>query len=217
MKIPRRCSEIIRRFQLDNKKVLDCGCGNAPHLPFFGPGSVGLELQDACIQSGLSKGLDVRKCNLEQEEEWPVEEASFDAVWCSAYVEHSLSPHSLLMKARRYLKPGGTLIILVPIVQPVLFGCHLFRKFRGWRGAYAKDHVNFFTEYTVKETVRRAGFDRVNSYVGSFRSRLVSAIAQIILKPFWFSLLISGRKIPDWNYPEKAHKTLINGKIEFKD
>src|SRR5690606_24063217 len=105
----------LEQYPLGTSKVLDCPSGKGVYLKHFGSGSVGLDLQDECVEYGKREGLDIRSCNLEQDSHWPVEEGAFDYIWCSNYFEHALSPHHLLIKARKYLKPNGTILIPVPV------------------------------------------------------------------------------------------------------
>lgn len=214
--IPRRLRTAMDKYPLSISKVLDCPSGTGVYLKHFGPGSVGLDLQDDCVEAGSKSGLDIRSCNLEQDSKWPVEEGSFDFIWCSNYFEHSLSPHHFLIKARKYLKPNGVILIPVPVLPSSnMIRVALEKISPVWKEVYAADHINFFTDYSARKTVEFAGFHDVKSFVASFPDRPFSIIAELF-KPFWFSLLISAQKTENWNYPQKAHKTLIDGELVFK-
>jgi len=58
---------IIRRFSLDKKAVLDIGCTYGEYLKHFGRGSIGLTIIEKEIEIARSLDLDVRLGNIEDE------------------------------------------------------------------------------------------------------------------------------------------------------
>jgi SAM-dependent methyltransferase len=48
----------------------------------------------------------------------PVEDGSFDVVICNAVLEHVLDPEAVVAELSRVLRPGGTLYLCVPFMQP---------------------------------------------------------------------------------------------------
>jgi SAM-dependent methyltransferase len=214
--LPRRLQSALQLARLDKIRVLDAPSGDGTYLRCFGPGSVGLELQEQMVMNGRANGLDVRQCNLEEDEDWRVEESSFDAIWCSNYFEHSMSPHQLLINFRRYLKDDGLLVIPLPVLPSFNISRVVLEKFGIWREVYAEDHINFFTETSARKTFERAGYGAIRSIVGSFPSPMAFRLSQV-LKPIWFGMVFICHKVPNWDYPRKAHKKLVDGRIVFKN
>jgi SAM-dependent methyltransferase len=198
---PRRLQFCLRNFQLDSRRILDVGCGPGRYLRHFGPGSVGLTLDPRRAQAN---GLDARQW--EAREGIPPELAGeFDDVWCSALLEHVLRPHEFLIELRRPLRAGGRLFITVPNTVPLAKG--------PWRGFLAADHVNFFTARTLFWTMARAGYDLV--FLGSPSLPAAPLWVASRLAPLGPLLLAVGVPIPDFQYPKKSHKRLVDGHVEI--
>lgn len=196
MDVPRRLRFALR-LDLEHKRVLDLGCGPGTYLRHFGPGSVGLDLDPAPAQR---EGLDARKWELG--EGIPDELAGrFDAVWCSNLLEHVLAPHAFLIDIRRALAERGRLLVAVPQATRLASG--------PWGGYLAADHVNFFTPRTLAHTVARAGYQI--DFLGNPSLPALRTVAK-----FGPTLMVIASPVPDFQYPDKAHKRLVNGRIEFR-
>jgi len=142
---------IVTAFQLGEKSVLDLGCSFGEHLAHFGDGSTGITITPEDAAEGVRRGLDVRIGDAEQK--LPIEKA-YDAIYCSNLLEHLQAPHRFLADIRSVLKPGGVLVLGVPVVPfpPMLMSV---RKFHG---ALAVSHINFFTGDSLRLTAERAGW-----------------------------------------------------------
>jgi SAM-dependent methyltransferase len=75
----------------------------------FGPQWVSVDLFDK--RPCIDYQMDV--CHMDQ-----FEDASFDAVWCNAVLEHVRDPFGAARELARVTKPGGEIWIEVPFVQP---------------------------------------------------------------------------------------------------
>ena len=127
-------------------------------------------------------------------------------VWASNLFEHVLSPHGFLIDLRSALEAGGCLMIVAPVVRWPAIG--------PFRGALAADHVNFFTPSTLRLTIERAGF-RVHRVASASFPALPLRSAEL-LRHLVHSVFVQAHPIPGFDYPEKAHKRLVDGRIEFE-
>jgi SAM-dependent methyltransferase len=193
----------LRHFGLGGRAVLDVGCGAGEHLAYFGPGSMGLELQERLVAEARARGLDVRQWDLSRG--LPADLADrFDAVWCSNFLEHVMSPHLFLIDCRRVLRPGGLVVAVVPLTRHFALG--------PWRGRLAADHVSFFTPATLRLTVERAGYRVV--FLGAHSFPWLPRWAAAVLRAVAPGVVVAARPAEGFQYPAKAHKRLVDGRVE---
>lgn len=126
--------------------------------------------------------------DLEQPLELPTGRV-FDYVVCSDVIEHLRSRTELLRSVRRYLKPGGRLLISTPNVALWFYRLSLLvgRFEYGPRGVLDETHVHLYTRATFVRAVEKAGFrilrERVTAlpfevvFESTGRSRLVRGLA----------------------------------------
>ena|GEM_PF-661298 len=170
---------IVRAFQLDAKSVLDIGCSFGEFLAHFGPGSVGISISTTEIASGKENALDIRLGNVE-DKTFQLQE-TFDVIFANNIFEHLYSPHAFLVKIKPMLKPGGILILGVPCI-PKIVSLTNIRKFRG---AFAEQHINFFTRDTLINTAIRAGWTPSQTRGFRFANRFVDALLDPIYPHFY--------------------------------
>lgn len=194
--------------------TLDVGCGSGNFLGHFGPGSVGLELNDAELNRCRAKGHTVYKWSFTEPFPAELEGLRFDAVLLSHFLEHVFSPHQILLEVRRVLKPDGLLIVTCPMVNPLTGVSHRFsRRFgdpeggllrrtiwnRGFHGALYGDHVNFFTPGTLRYTCEYAGFRTI--FLGT---PYLPGPLRWLSRPFWPSAWYIGKKLDDYQYDQQS-------------
>lgn len=194
----RRFAFLQPRFRLAERKVLDVGAGSGAFLRFFGPGSVGIDINQAAIEQARRDGLDVRLCNVETD---PLPEGPFEVVWCSNLLEHLLSPHSTLIKFRT---AGALLILTVPVIPRGLI------KLSPWRLHYkAKDHVNAFTSETLQAAVEFAGWQVREVIVFPWRGPQ---------RPVWSPrVTVVAEQVPSFAYGAKSPKIVEQGTPIYRE
>ncbi len=194
----RTFQNIVRAFSLDTKAVLDIGCSYGEFVARFGRGSTGISIAEEEVAYGKARGLDIRYGNIESDDF--VLEEKYDIIFANNLFEHLYSPHSFLCKVKRYLKPGGTLILGVPCIPKVVSLLHLGK----FRGSMAGAHINFFTRDTLMNTVERGGYKLVAARGFRFGS---SAIDRL-LNPIYPHFYVVATPDPDFRYSEKRMREL---------
>lgn len=114
----------------------------------------------------------------------------FDCVVISDVIEHVRNRVQLLRSARRYLKPGGRLLISTPNVALWFYRLSLLvgRFEYGPRGVLDESHAHLYTRATFRREVERAGFhvlrERVTAlpfevvFESTGRSRLLRTVSR---------------------------------------
>lgn len=101
---------LLKFFNIKPKQtLLDVGCGIGEYLDAFEM----LGLKVTGIDSRPYNDARICECNLE-ECNIPFKDNSFDVVFSKSCVEHLSNPYEVIKDMKRVLKPGGTLIIMVP-------------------------------------------------------------------------------------------------------
>ena len=135
-------------------KLLDFGCGagrNVARLAAAGWRAEGMDLSAEAVRTGREAGLTIHQGTLPGLE---LPAASYDAVTMWNVVEHVPCPTATLGAVARILKPGGTVMVVVPQFDSWQ---------REWFGEcwYALDlprHLTHFTRSTLRRHLGQAGF-----------------------------------------------------------
>lgn len=223
---PRKFSKIfLQKYRLANKKVLDFGCNYGYMLPHFGEASKGIEVSNEHYQFGNSIGLNVVNVDIYSAEFMSqIEASSFDAVWCAGVLEHLENPHLALIRLRYCLKDNGLFFGHVPtipnsiIFERVLKGFLYLSPYRRKLLSYeSTDHINAYTTRTISYIISKAGFEIIETNIAIPQNRLFNSILNPILKHNFNWIVVVAKKIPGWNYPQKASRVLKNDHtIEYK-
>lgn len=126
--------------------VLDFGCaGGALLAALPGGRKIGVEINDVARSAAEQQfGLDVVKTLAD------VPEHSVDVVVSSHTLEHIASPFEALRSLRSVLKPGGRLVLLLPIDD--------WRSQRRWRENDINRHLYTWTPMNIGHLLTEAGF-----------------------------------------------------------
>jgi 2-polyprenyl-6-hydroxyphenyl methylase / 3-demethylubiquinone-9 3-methyltransferase len=113
---PLRLNYIDQRASLNDKKVLDVGCGGgilAESMAQRGATVMGIDMGEAPLQVAnlhkLESGVEVEYRRITAEELAEEMPGSFDVVTCMEMLEHVPDPGSVIAACARLVKPGGEL------------------------------------------------------------------------------------------------------------
>ena len=142
------------RSTLQNKKVLDFGCGNGGFLLIaekLAMKVAGVELEKR-VQKYWNGGLHI----------FPSIESiigEYDLITAFHVIEHLPDPKKILKKLAGHLAPRGRLVVDVPSSDDALitlYGCAAFQRFTYW-----SNHLFLFNTETLKTLAEQAGLKTV--------------------------------------------------------
>jgi 2-polyprenyl-3-methyl-5-hydroxy-6-metoxy-1,4-benzoquinol methylase len=160
---PRGTHELLRRQVPRGTSVLDVGCSTGylgAALTAQGCRVWGVERDPAAAAEARALYEDVLVVDLDECDELPWPEHSFDVVLCADVVEHLRDPGRALRLVRRYLALEGLLLLSVPNVAhvsvrlPLLVGRFDYRP----SGILDETHLRLFTFKTARALVESSGF-----------------------------------------------------------
>ncbi len=154
---------------LQPNHVLEVGCGAGANLSEIRRRhprcrTVGLERQpDAAAEARRRDGVDrLVEGDVLDHERIDFDPASFDLVVLSHVLEHFAQPEQVLARCRRWLQPGGHVLIALPNLRhaPVL-GELLFGGDFRYRddGVLDRTHLRFYTRTSAIRFLREQGLE----------------------------------------------------------
>ena len=152
---------------LAGRRVCDLGCNDGHYLQFAGPGSLGLDVNDASLSACRQKGLKVQPHDLNALP-LPIADAAFEVVLLSHVLEHVTMPLHMLRECNRILPMGGLLIVGLPI-EDGLYSRLRMDYFGGREG-----HLYSFSLANLRKLLALCGFakERVICHLPRLGNRL---------------------------------------------
>jgi SAM-dependent methyltransferase len=129
---------LSRAGQTRGRDILEVGCGEG--MMFEGTSTTPVQMDVSMTRVQRARGK-ARYLLCADGYELPFADASFGLVLLIAVLEHTSEPWRLLQEARRVLKPGGRVLIVVPNDLTMSAGRMLLLK---WPPRYP-DHLTFTT------------------------------------------------------------------------
>ena len=145
-------SEWIKEFQLEDKKILEVGCGKGEYLEIMreaGGKVYGTEHLDESVNVCREHGLEVEQIYFEHGDE-KLENGPFGGFFILNWLEHIPDLHTFLRGIRNNLTPDAAGLIEVPNFDMMLK--------KGLSAEFTADHLYYFTEETFRVTLESCGF-----------------------------------------------------------
>jgi ubiquinone/menaquinone biosynthesis C-methylase UbiE len=155
--------------------LLDIGVGNGRTFRYLEPHA---DLTERIRFVGLDNNPERRLAHVHGGDRWtlvhgdaeqklPFDPHAFDVVIAEQILEHLHTPEATLTEMARVLRPGGTLIVGVPIFPP---GLHLIRQHVAPRVqkllGKKSDHVQTFTASSILRLINQTGDLSVTDVAG---------------------------------------------------
>lgn len=203
---------VDQRYQFTRGTVCDAGASFGENLVFCHPDSYGIEVRDDRASFARAIGLQCYTRDLISDDLSDLPKVQ--AVWCSAVLEHVLSPHLFLRKLYGLLAEDGLLLLYVPTVPLLPSLARLPRFGKYFKGSRAADHINFFTPATLRWTCERSGF-KTRELSAFYPSPLGVLNALPVARRLLDGCVYVGTKIEGWDYPRNANRRVANNRDGF--
>jgi 2-polyprenyl-6-hydroxyphenyl methylase/3-demethylubiquinone-9 3-methyltransferase len=178
---------VLRRVRA-GERVLDVGCGEgrfAVELAHAGAEVVGIDVAEQPLRRARAMCPDLDLRVVDAEGSWPLDDASFDAVWAGETIEHVADTAAWLSEVRRVLRSGGRLLLSTPDHGRLTLLWLALSK-RAFDAAFdpRSDHLRFYTRRTLTVLLEDFGFEEVEVRAAGWRAG----------GPFRRRLLVSARR-----------------------
>lgn len=144
--------ELRRILEVEGPKLygrlLDVGCGQKPYAEIIRNVDAYVGLDVPTTMHGVSK-IDVVGTALAL----PFQDSTFDNVLCTEVLEHISDPLAVLREMRRVTKPGGTLLLTVPLSEQLHEEPYDFYRFT----KYALDYLLGRAGWHIQRVYERGG------------------------------------------------------------
>lgn len=200
---------ILKAVHLSNgagKRLLDIGCGRGGRLLALrarGFEVTGVDFDREAVDALERLHRVPAYCCEVLETERILQPGSFDIITAYHLLEHAVAPVEVVKMARRLLKPGGYLIVAVPLVdsiQSALFSrhwCHVTE---------APRHVSLPSQQGMRFLAREAGFEVEKVSFDSLRCSAASMALSLVPRSATSS--IYGRRSP-WAIAARAMGIIV--------
>lgn len=142
-----------------NARILDVGCGDGFHLNLlrqYGKKSwslEGIDMDKRAVDMAKKSGLTVHRGSIESID---LPQNSYDLAFMIQTIEHLEKPVEVLQGIRKFLKPGGKLLIVTDNTSSLDFK---FSKKSYWGGYHFPRHWNLFNRNSLTQLAEKAGFE----------------------------------------------------------
>ena len=155
-----------RRDASEPLRVLDVGCGEGQltaEAARAGYAVVGIDVAEEPLRRARERhdNLDLRLVGVQQE--WPLADASFDAVWAGETLEHVADTAAWLSQVRRVMRSGASLLLSTPAHERLaMLALALSARRMDEHFDPRADHLRFYTRRTLARLLEDFGFERID-------------------------------------------------------
>lgn len=175
-----RLAFIMQDLSLENKSVLDIGCGPGVQFGEYTKRNsfTGIDISSDALELAAQNGYAVHLGDVSKE--LPFSDESFDVVVLTDILEHVVEPLELLKEAARVLKADGHAIISLPnhfflsqriaimLGRGLVLAWENHQEFQDWNYF----HLRFLRSTSVSSLTRSANFKLIVDYSGRFPAPL---------------------------------------------
>lgn len=148
----RELERFIHTYGLENKKIVEIGCGQGEYLELlasFPVEAYGLEHRACLVKAAKEKGLQAFQ-GFTETADTVLPGAPFDAFVMFNFLEHQPQPNEMLQCIYRNLTENGVGLLTVPGFEYVLEQRALYELVR--------DHIAYYTADTLRHLFEQNGF-----------------------------------------------------------
>lgn len=189
--------QIIKKYKLKNKKIIEIGSGHGEHLSIFNNLQVkayGMEFSKKGIYKSRLKNLNVLQGYINKKK-YKIKNGPYDAFLILSFLEHMPNLNIVLSAIYQNLKDDGVGLIEVPNFD-LIFKKKLFAEF-------VRDHLFYFTKETLIRACNINGFAVTN--------------ISIIRHDYIISIIVKKIKIKKTNFYYKQKKLNMSKVIDKKN
>ena len=150
------CTELVGRYSLHGRKILDVGCGSGEFLELLlscGAVACGVEPSGVLADKAREKKFQVIQDVVSAKS--MLEVGPIDGFTCLQVLEHVADPVGFLKILRTSLSTSGVGFVEVPSLERIVEDRRLYEFF--------VDHLNYFTMGTLTMACESAGFQVLNA------------------------------------------------------
>jgi len=128
------------------KRVLDVGCRDGALTSYFVQGNhvIGVDIDSISLERA-KKDLDIDARLMDLYGDWSeIRGEKFDVIVASEVLEHLYFPEKILVRAKSFLKPGGSMIVSVPNAFSLKNRVRLFLGTKQGTPLADPTHINHF-------------------------------------------------------------------------
>jgi len=155
----------LLRHVAPGQRVLDVGCGEGRFtaaLADSGAHAVGIDVAEEPLRRARAGRPDLEFLRVPVDHAWPLQDASFDAIWAGEVIEHVADTAGWLSEVRRVLRPGGLALLSTPNHgrTSLLAMALLPRSFEA-RLDPLSDHLRFYTQRSLARVLEEFRFEAI--------------------------------------------------------
>ena len=148
--------DFMKRFDLQNKRVIEIGCGRGEFLKVwkeFPVEAIGIEYDDHLVKEANDNGLNVCKAYAENADT-QLPGAPYDAFVQFNFMEHQPDPNGMVQCIYNNLTDDGVGLVTVPSLEYILQHDGYYELIR--------DHLAYYSEGALRYLFEKNGFDVVS-------------------------------------------------------